>query len=673
MYKNNGTEAQQWKVSHDSKGYVKIENVKSGKVLDVYDGKIKNGNNIQQYAFHDSDAQKWIAVNMGDGYKLVSALDPNYALDLASGKAVNEMNIQLYTYNNSWAQKWVFKKDRTKMDRLAKENQDALHNGVYTIQSKKNENYVLDVKGGSYANGANVQLYRNNGTEAQQWKVSHDSKGYVKIENVKSGKVLDVKNGKAKNRSNIQQYNSNSSDAQKWVAIEMGDSYKLVSALDTDYVLDLESAQTVSGANIQLYTSNQSWAQRWIFKRNRKNIDQLANKNKNVLKNGIYVIQSKINKNYVLDVKGGSYANGANVQLYKNNKTLAQRWKISHDSQGYVRIENAKSGKVLDVREGKSKNGTNIQQYASNQTNAQKWIALKDNGSYQFVSALDPECVLDLAGGNVESGANIQLYKNNHSSAQKWILKEYSGQCISFAHRGLSSRYPENTMLAYKKAIEAGSDGIELDVQMTKDNVPVLIHDETINRTCNNKKKGYVRNYTYQKLSKIDFSYKFAGQVPFQKIPTLEEYFKLVKDLPIVTNIELKTNHYEYPGIERAVYNLIRKYHMQDKVIISSFNYDSVLRIKNLDPSLKCGFLAKRCVQNAGQFVSNNGLQCYNVGYTSLDNAAIAELKKHKISIYAWTVNDPDDIRKLINMGVDGIISNYPDRVNQCLREEGLK
>lgn len=120
--------------------------------------------------------------------------------------------------------------------------------------------------------------------------------------------------------------------------------------------------------------------------------------------------------------------------------------------------------------------------------------------------------------------------------------------CKIFAHRGYSGKYPENTMIAFKKALECGVDGIELDIQLTKDGEVVIIHDETIDRTTTGK--GFVIDYTYEELEKFDASFKFKD-LGFNKIPTLREYFQLVKDYDIVTNVELKTGINEYLGIEK--------------------------------------------------------------------------------------------------------------------------
>ena len=316
--------------------------------------------------------------------------------------------------------------DREALNRLAKENEKALKNGTYAIRSAINKDYVLDVKHGNILSGTNVQLYENNGTDAQKFKVSHDQDGYVVLTNVNSGKVIDVDHAKAENGTNIQQYGSNDTYAQKWIAIKDGNAYKLVSALNEEYVLDLKYAEVKNESNIQLYKANDTTAQRWIFddlEKSRKDLNALAKENKSVLKNGTYTIRSAINKDYVLDVKHGNILSGTNVQLYENNGTDAQKFKVSHDQDGYVVLTNVNSGKVIDVDHAKAENGTNIQQYGSNDTYAQKWIAIKDGNAYKLVSALNEEYVLDLKYAEVKNESNIQLYKANDTTAQRWVFK----------------------------------------------------------------------------------------------------------------------------------------------------------------------------------------------------------------------------------------------------------
>lgn len=235
----------------------------------------------------------------------------------------------------------------------------------------------------------------------------------------------------------------------------------------------------------------------------------------------------------------------------------------------------------------------------------------------------------------------------------------------NFAHRGFSGKYPENTMLAFKKAIEIGVDGIELDVQLTKDNVVVIIHDETIDRTTNGK--GEVVNYAYKELEKFDASYIYTGQYGINKIPTLDEYLKYVKDLDIVTNIELKNSINEYEGLEELVLELIRKYNLEKKVIISSFNHYSVVKMKKLAPELKCGFLCEDTILNPGKYCKENGVECFHPRYKVLSLERIEELRKNGIEINTWTVNKKEDIKDLIDKEIDIIIGNYPDLTKEFL------
>lgn len=232
----------------------------------------------------------------------------------------------------------------------------------------------------------------------------------------------------------------------------------------------------------------------------------------------------------------------------------------------------------------------------------------------------------------------------------------------NFAHRGFSGKYPENTLLAFQKAIEEGVDGIENDVHLTRDGVPVIIHDELVDRTTNGT--GYIKDMTYEELARLDASYLFKD-CGFQKIPTLREYLELVKDADIVTNIELKTGVFEYPGIEQKVYDMVKEYGLLDRIIISSFNHYSVLRMKAIDPAVKCGMLEESWLINAGAYVASTGVECFHPYFRNMTPENVAEVKSHGLEINTWTVNEEEYIREMFRLGVDSVIGNYPDRVNR--------
>lgn len=463
LYEANDTAAQQFKVSHDSQGYVTFTNVKSGRVLDVNGAVVKDAGNIQQYTSNGTRAQKWIVKRDGDGYIIISALNSNYVLDLYGAVINNYRNIQLYSYNGTNAQRWNITKYDSKEKRindLAIQNKNIIADGVYEIRSTKNSNYTLDVNSASSKNGANIQLYLRNGTQAQAFRVSHDSQGFVTFTNVNSGKVLDLDGAITKNDRNIHQYASNGTRAQKWIVQKSGSGYAIVSAIDTSYVLDLRNGTVSSGSNIQLYKSNNTAAQQWTFSKyvtERERCDSYANQNKGLMSDGVYYIKNK-NVNYALDVANGSLYGGANVQLYSLNRTNAQKWKITHDSKGYVMFQNVGSGMYLTA--GGNGDSANVyQQKQSNEYN-QKWVITFDNNqNLHIISALNSTIVLDVKNGNISNGSNIQLYTSNNSNAQKWVF-EYININVSdeLTHIMGTSQTTVDQMVRYYNANASGYD-----------------------------------------------------------------------------------------------------------------------------------------------------------------------------------------------------------------------
>ena len=237
----------------------------------------------------------------------------------------------------------------------------------------------------------------------------------------------------------------------------------------------------------------------------------------------------------------------------------------------------------------------------------------------------------------------------------------------NFAHRGFSGRYPENTLLAFQKALFEGVDGIELDVQLTRDGEVVIIHDETVDRTTDGG--GPVVSYTLKELKKLDASYIYTGKMGFNPIPTLREYFELVKDFPIVTNVELKTGINEYPGLEEKVYELIKEYRLEYRIIISSFNHYSVLRMKAIAPELVFGFLSDTWIHNPGEYTKACKVACYHPSYVQLKQEIVNEIKAAGIVINTWTVNTKEEIYDLYAKGIDTVIGNYPDLTARVLKE----
>ena len=427
LYQNQGTTSQQFRITHDSEGYVTITNVKSGLVLDLCGACVSNGSNIWQYASNNTKAQKWIVKKVDNEYVIMSALNTKYVIDLTGGAASNNSNIQLYTYNGTKAQKWIFTKNvpsSNLLDDLANQNKSAIADGVYEIRSVKNNSYALDINEAATYSGANLQLYVANGTPAQLFRVSHDSNGYVTFTNLNSQKAIDVNSGAAVNTQNVWQYDSNGTKAQKWIVQKSGSGYKIISALNANYVLDLCDGKVRSGQNIQLYESNGTVAQQWNFIEHvdeRNKCDSLASENRNLLEDGVYYIKNQ-NVKYALDVSNGSLYSGANIWLYELNRTKAQQWIISHDDKGYVTLKNVGSGMYLTATgDG---NYSNVLQYQQTNDYNQKWIIMFDkNHNLCIKSALSSKMVLDINGGDISNYTNIQIYEANNTPSQKWVFE----------------------------------------------------------------------------------------------------------------------------------------------------------------------------------------------------------------------------------------------------------
>jgi len=230
------------------------------------------------------------------------------------------------------------------------------------------------------------------------------------------------------------------------------------------------------------------------------------------------------------------------------------------------------------------------------------------------------------------------------------------------AHRGFCGEYPENTMISFKKAVEAGCDELELDVQLTKDNVLVIIHDETIDRVTDGT--GNVKDYTFEELRKFNVMATFGDKHGFNPIPSFEEYVSWVKDKDVTTNIELKTGHYYYKELEEKVVDMILKYGIENKVMFSSFNHLSLIRCKELVPNIECGVLVnKRGIGNPGYYVSK-----YN--FEGLDDDIIEDCRAHNVKLNVWTVNDEASLKKLYDWGCNGAITDYPGLCKEWLKSQ---
>ncbi len=239
---------------------------------------------------------------------------------------------------------------------------------------------------------------------------------------------------------------------------------------------------------------------------------------------------------------------------------------------------------------------------------------------------------------------------------------------LVWAHRGASGYCPENTIPAFEMAQAMGADGVELDVQLTKDGALVVCHDETIDRTSNGK--GYVKDHTLAELKKLDFC---NGNLAYEgvQIPTMGEVFSCLKPGNMTINIELKTGIFFYPGIEEKIVALTKEWGFEDRVIYSSFNHYSICRIKELDKQAKTGFLYCDGIIGMPAYGRKYGVDAlhpavYNLQYPHY----MEECREKGLDVNVWTVNSEEEIRLCRDLGVHAIIGNYPDKIRRIVEED---
>lgn len=234
---------------------------------------------------------------------------------------------------------------------------------------------------------------------------------------------------------------------------------------------------------------------------------------------------------------------------------------------------------------------------------------------------------------------------------------------LNIAHRGFSGQYTENTMTAFEKAYEEGADGIELDVRLTKDGQVVIFHDTKIDRMT--ETKGAVNMYTLEELrSRPIITHPLQKSIKQEVVPTLSEYLEWVEDKPLLTNIELKSIKKNY-RLELRVAEAIQTYKMEERVFISSFQENSLIRIKILAPSVKTGLLLSKYDESTLVMAKELDLDYLHLRADRLTAENIKTIHELGLQINTWTVNEVEDLKKVNALGLHGIITDYPDRLRE--------
>lgn len=228
-----------------------------------------------------------------------------------------------------------------------------------------------------------------------------------------------------------------------------------------------------------------------------------------------------------------------------------------------------------------------------------------------------------------------------------------------WAHRGACREAPENTLPAFERALAHGVDGVEFDVQLTADGVPVVIHDETVERTTSGQ--GHVVGHSLAQLRRLDAS---AGMEGFGgvRVPTMAEVLDLVVPSGVAVNIELKNSEEDYPGLEEKVLAAVEAYGIADRVVLSTFNHYSLRRLRRLGAPVELAMLYTDPLYKPWRYAARLGVGAlhpparyvWGAGYVRKAHAA-------GLKVRPWVVNSERRLARLAAWGVDAVFTDAPD------------
>jgi glycerophosphoryl diester phosphodiesterase len=236
---------------------------------------------------------------------------------------------------------------------------------------------------------------------------------------------------------------------------------------------------------------------------------------------------------------------------------------------------------------------------------------------------------------------------------------------LNIAHRGASGRFPENTLRAFGAAIDAGAQMCELDVQLSSDGAVIVIHDETVDRTTD--RRGAVRAMTLEELKRLDAGVRHGNEFKGERIPTLAEVLALTEGR-CGLNIELKS-----AGVERKVCDLIVEHRALATAMVSGFDWDALAIVRHLEPRVRVGLLASQWPARLVGAAFEMRADAINPRSDIVTEDLCIAAHQRNLSVYAWTVDEPGEMRRLIAFGVDGIMTNYPERLRELTSYYGLQ
>ncbi len=392
--------AQQFVFKKDSEGYYTIKNSKSGMMLGVKNAQAKSGADVCQYPANNSLSQKWLLAKEDDGYRISSALSDKLFLDVAGSKNANGTNIQIYKRKSSKAQIFVMLPLQAEV-----KSTRTVENGRYTITSNLSKKMAVDVPEGSFSNGVQMQIWQSNQTVAQVFDITRHSDGFYSIRSVNSGSYLTVSDNNIVAGTSIVQWKSNNKASQRWAIKENSNGSYTFVAKRSGLVISVAGAKGKSGSKLELGESKgANKAERFTI---------TPTKAEPLVDNSLINLVPYTQKSKVVDVESGSLKGGANVQAWKNNNTMGQKFVVERIAENTYAFVSVNSGLYLTA------SGNNVCQKSSNKgtlTKSQKWVVNWVYGGFTLTNVASKKNMTIVKSG--KSGYNIKVAKASNSKTQ---------------------------------------------------------------------------------------------------------------------------------------------------------------------------------------------------------------------------------------------------------------
>ena len=240
-----------------------------------------------------------------------------------------------------------------------------------------------------------------------------------------------------------------------------------------------------------------------------------------------------------------------------------------------------------------------------------------------------------------------------------------------YAHRGSSGTHPENTLAAFQHAAKLPIQGVEFDVHLTKDGELVVIHDEKINRTSTGK--GFIKDLTLEELRTYDFGSWFSQEFKGEKLPLLSEVLQVFSDKIHRINIELKTDVIAYEGIVEKTLELVESMGLESRIVISSFNHDTLREVKRLAPHIETATLSMKEFANPFEYVHTIPADALHLSLRTARRPSTAKVIRQGVPVRVFTVNQIKHLAPLKHIGVEAIFTDFPENMLTYLESNKFK